>query len=92
MRRDRLGDAVNVGLRPGAELNLGQRWVLGARLREPARKQRVAAVATNPARECLVEMVARSGGRASGGVALRSSGPVTADQSAYDSSRQRLVR
>lgn len=92
VRHARLGDAVKVGLRPGAELDLRQRWVFGARLGERAREQRVAAVGTNPPRECLVEMVARGGGRARGRVTLRSSGPVTADQSACDSSRQRLVR
>ena len=32
VRHDRLWDAVNVGLRPGAELNLRQGWVRGPRL------------------------------------------------------------
>jgi hypothetical protein len=92
VRHDGLGDAVNVGLRPGAELDLRQRRVLGARLCEPAREQRVAAVGTNPPRECVVEMVARTGGGARGRVALGSLGPVAADEAACDSSRQRLVR
>lgn len=91
MRHDRLGDAVDVGLQPGAELDGRQRWVLGARLRERAREQRVAAVGTNPPREGLVEMVARGGGGARGRVVFRWSGPVAPDQSACDSSRQRLV-
>jgi hypothetical protein len=92
VRHDGLGDAANVGLRPGAELNLRQRWVLGPGLCEPAREQRVAAVGTDPPRECPVEMVARGGGGARGGVALRSFGPVTGDQAACDAPRQRLVR
>ena len=92
VRHDRLRHAVNVRLRPGTELNLRQRWVVRPRLGEPAREQRVAAVGTNPARERAVEMVAGSGGRARGRVALRSFGPVAADEASCDSSRQRLVR
>ncbi len=92
VRHDGLGDAPNVRLRSGAELNLRQCWVLGPRLCEPAREQRVAAVGADPPRECLVEMIARGGGGASGRVALGPSGRVTADQSACDSSRQWLVR
>jgi len=92
VRHDRLGHAFNVRLRPGAEMNLRQRWVLAPRLGERAREQRVTAVGTDPPRERLVEMVARGGGGARSRVALRSFGPVTADQAACDASRQRLVR
>jgi hypothetical protein len=92
VRHDRLGNAANVGLRPGTELNLRQRRVLGPRLCEPAREQRVAAVGTNPPRERPVQMVAGSGGGSRGRVALRSFGPVTVDQVAGDASRRRLVR
>ena len=92
MRHDRLGNALNVGLRPGAELNLRQDGVFGTRFRERACEQRVASVGTNPSRERLVKLVARARGSARGGIALRSFGPVAADEAACDSSRQRLVR
>jgi hypothetical protein len=59
VRHDGRSDAVNVGLRPGAELNLRERRVLGLRLRESAGEERVTAVRPNPPRKFPIEMLAR---------------------------------
>src|ERR1700687_4334958 len=68
VRHDGRSDAVDVGLRPGAELNLFERWVLSLRLRECASEKRVTAVWPNPPRKFTIEMLACGSGGARGSI------------------------
>src|ERR1700682_6051129 len=86
VRHDGRSDAVYVGLRPSAELNLPERWVLGLRLRlrESADEERVTAVRPNPPRKFAVEVLARGSCSARGGIGSCPLGPAALDQAARD--------
>jgi hypothetical protein len=91
VRHYALRDPVDVGLGPGAELNLPQCGVLSLRLRERAREEGVTAFGTDPPRKRTIQIVARLSGGARGGGALRSPRRVTLDQAVRELSRRRLV-
>src|SRR6202022_1439422 len=92
VRHDSRSDAVNVGLRPGAELNLFERCVLSLRLRECASEKRVTAVWPDPPRKFPIEMLACGSGGARGSIGSCGVGTATAYQAARDFSCWRVAR
>ena len=91
MRHDGFRDTVDVAVRPGAEVNLPQRRVIGPGLRKRASEERMTAVGTHPPRKFPIEIVARGGSGARGTVAIPSFKAVAVDQAMRDLSRRRLI-